>query len=362
MLGLASTGLIYPNYEWLQPVQEMLDEAQQQEQMLLADEMARNFQAEQKEIIINDYFTFAEKIGKIFYARGCAGGYEKPSRSDEKQRRIKCSPKSFDCGGAMKAYLVAKWITDSSGIAWLNSSKLYELGLPKDPRSAERGDFMYRRGYNDVASGNMSTHFSVVSRDYTGWSSMWIFDNVVPWWVDRYNEREIKVACNEHLCRHLGKYRIYISNNWAVEMASTNAAVVVPWIDTDVDTWEQLMSMVDLANPLGFSVTISGFAYDSDANRIASYRYDKNQDLDMIATFIVESHFDTNAIGPVWEKWLCQLLPAYNKQRVNNPQRSSGWQYQAEICRRKREAVPKKSIIWMWYNVRGLEKKNIVLQ
>ena len=34
--------------------------------------------------------------------------------------------------------------------------------------------------------------------------------------------------------------------------------------------------------PIKYSVTIKGFPYDSDANRIASYRYDNSKDLDMI--------------------------------------------------------------------------------
>jgi hypothetical protein len=36
---------------------------------LYEDEMQRNFMAEQEEIIIEDYFLFLDKIGKIRYAR-----------------------------------------------------------------------------------------------------------------------------------------------------------------------------------------------------------------------------------------------------------------------------------------------------
>jgi hypothetical protein len=57
-----------------------------------------NFQAEQKQIIIDDYFIFADRIGKIKYARGCAGELTPPSRSEEKQKRVKCSDNAFDCG------------------------------------------------------------------------------------------------------------------------------------------------------------------------------------------------------------------------------------------------------------------------
>jgi hypothetical protein len=35
----------------------------------MQDEAERNHQEEQKEIAINDYFVFADKIGKIIYAR-----------------------------------------------------------------------------------------------------------------------------------------------------------------------------------------------------------------------------------------------------------------------------------------------------
>jgi hypothetical protein len=64
---------------------------------LMQDEFERNHQAEQEQIIIDDYFIFAKKIGKIIYARGCAGGYEKPTLgSDGKYHN--CNKKAFDCG------------------------------------------------------------------------------------------------------------------------------------------------------------------------------------------------------------------------------------------------------------------------
>jgi|GEM_PF-7014891 hypothetical protein len=41
----------------------------QQIQQMYQDEFDRNYLAEQKQIIIDDYFLFADKIGKINYAR-----------------------------------------------------------------------------------------------------------------------------------------------------------------------------------------------------------------------------------------------------------------------------------------------------
>ena len=50
--------------------------------------------------------------------------------------------------------------------------------------------------------------------------------------------------------------------------------MVDSWIDTDPAEEEVPMSQVDPKNPAGYSTIISGFAYDSDANKIASYRTD----------------------------------------------------------------------------------------
>jgi hypothetical protein len=72
-LGIATTGVIYPSYQspvidqinTQQQVQQLVDEEQQR----VIDEAHRNFLAEQEEIIIEDYFLFLDKIGKIKYAR-----------------------------------------------------------------------------------------------------------------------------------------------------------------------------------------------------------------------------------------------------------------------------------------------------
>jgi len=321
VLWLLSTWLMYPNYQ--QPISAITahQEIQALYQQQYEDEIERNYLAEQKEIIINDYFLFATKIWKINYARWCAGWYERATRSEEKQEYISCWKKSFDCGWAMKAYLKAKGIFDDIG--WLNSQKLYELGTPKDPRMAERWDFMYRRWFGDVASGNMSTHFAMVAEDYSGWNEMWIYDNVVPGWVDRYNKRLIRVSCNSKYCSYMGKYRLYIATNGAREVASKAGIEVLPWIDTTpVDTWS-LMSVSPItnpANPLGFHITIDWYAYDSEANRIANRWYVRNHSEDMIGTYLCENWgFNPKSVSHTNDYWLCQLSYRYNKELIDNP-------------------------------------------
>lgn len=134
----------------------------------------------------------------------------------------------------------------------------------------------------------MSTHFSVLSRDYTGGNTMWIFDQVL---TNTFHERPISITCNNTMCHYIGKYRIYIASNGAIDLASTRGIDVEPRYDTEPEaTGEVLMSVVNPKNPLGFSVTIKGYAYDSEANRIASRWYDHSSgDIDMISTFLCEN-------------------------------------------------------------------------
>lgn len=331
---------MYPNYQWLQLVSEYMNEQEQ----IMQEEQERKHQAEQEEIIINDYFIFATKIGKINYARGCAWGYEKPSWSTEKQKRVRCSPKSYDCGWAMKAYLVAKGITNADGIAWLNSSALYDMGTPKDPRTATRGDFMYRKWYWDNATGNLSTHFAVVSRPYDG-HTMWIYDNVVPGWADRYNERAISISCNSTVCHYMGKYRIYVATNWAIQLAKKNNVEVTPWIDTSPDSGQVLQSIPDTNNPLWFSVTIKGYAYDSEANRIASWWYNHSSwDVDMISTFICENWgFNPKSVSHTNDYWLCQLHYNSTNARWIDDKDWFNIEFQQQACLDKRQAVANKN-------------------
>jgi len=244
VLGLLSTWLIYSNYQWIVPVVDALNEQQRIEQQALLDEYERNHQAEQEQIIIDDYFIFAKKIGKIIYARGCAGWYEKPTLwVDWKYHN--CNKKAFDCWWAMKAYLIAKWIINKSEASLFNSQTLYELWTPKNPQLWKRWDFMYRRWFGDVASGNLSTHFAMLARDYTGGNIMIIFDQVNPGGTPRFIERDISVYCNSTMCHYMGKYRLYIASNWALELASKRDVEVTPRYDTTPEsTGEVLMSVV----------------------------------------------------------------------------------------------------------------------
>ena len=334
LLGLLSTWLVYPNYQGIETTININEQIQQ----LYQDEIERNHQEEQKQILINDYFVFADKLGKINYARWCAWKYWMGVRDASQWKYKYCSSKSFDCGWAMKAYLLVKWIQTKQDISHMNSQTLYELGIQKDPRMAEKWDFMYRRWYGEVGSWNQSTHFAIVYSWYDG-NSMWIYDNVIPGWQDQYNPHEIKLACNETMCHYAGKYRIYIATNWAIELANKLWIEVKPWID--IEPKEKMMSVVDEKNPLWFSVTVKWYAYDSMANRIASYWYDNypkndNSTYEKFATTMYgEASLDPERVNKkTGDSWVCQRSPIRHSEFIN----SSGfddYMVQAKTCLQK---------------------------
>lgn len=309
-------------------------------------ERQMNFRAEQKDTIIEDYFIFAERIGKIKYARGCAGEFTPPTRSEEKQKRVSCSDNAFDCGGVMKAYGVVKGIIDEKEMVYFNSKTLYELWQKKDPRTAERGDFMYRKWFGENETGNRSTHFAVVSRDYTWWV-LRVYDNYN--WPNHNElwERALKVSCNQTLCRYAWKFRIYVATNGFFELAN--------------ERWLTVKSFADIENPLWYTILISWFDYNSDANKRANLRYSwTSGDLDIVTTFMGEAHFNKDAVWWQGEKWICQLLPnRTNNKRIKNENRWSG-DYQAKVCLEKRIAVHDKSKIRYAYDIRKQYEKQII--
>ena len=354
LLGLVSSWLLYPNYQWINTIINTNEQIQQ----LYIDEFEQNHQEEQKQIIINDYFLFADKLGKITYARWCAGKYGMGTQDPTQWKYNYCSPKSFDCGWAMKAYLVAKWIQTKQDISHMNSQTLYELGTPKDPRTAEKWDFMYRRWYGDVDSGNQSTHFAVVYSGYDG-NSMWIYDNIVPWGQDQYNPHKIKLTCDSTMCHYLGKYRIYVATNWAIELANKLWIEVQPRIDTTPE--EKPMSIIDKDNPLGYKITIKWYPYDSIANQVSNWRYDNSSwDVDMISTRLCENGwFNPNSVSQTNDHWLCQLN--YNKtnsKRIDDTERLN-IDFQKVACLAKRNAVQNKNL-WACYSKREKYKERIV--
>lgn len=174
-----------------------------------------NLQEIQKNIIIEDYFLFLDRLWRINYARGCAWEATPPTYINGK--RARCWIKSFDCWGMMKYYWRVKWILEKWDMVYLRSDTLYWLWFPKDPRTAERWDFMYRKWYG---KSEWETHFAVVSSWYNeDTHSMLIYDNM--WdWRNKAGEREIKVSCNSKLCHYAWMFRIYIATNWLVEVAS----------------------------------------------------------------------------------------------------------------------------------------------
>jgi len=319
-------------------------------------ERQMNFQAKQKQIIIEDYFIFADKIWKIKYARGCAGELTPPTRSQEKQKRVKCSDNAFDCGWIMKAYAVTKGLISEKNMMYFNSKVLYDLGVPKDPRKAERGDFMYRKWIWSNSSWNRSTHFSVVSRPIS-WNSLRIYDNYNWNNKNELGERELKVYCNKSLCYYAWIFKIYVATNGLVEIQKNKKIEVKPFIvaQEPIETWSETK------NPLWYSILIKWFPYDSDANRRANLRYKwTNGDISIVGSFKIESWFNKDALWKKGERWLCQLLPnKTNNVRIKDARRSSG-DFQAKICLEKRLAVPIKSKIRFSYNTKETQKQNII--
>lgn len=358
LLGLATTGLIYPNYQ--SPVIDQL-ETQQQVQQLIEDELQRNFLAEQEQIIVEDYFLFLKKIGKIKYARWCMGEYTPPVRSEEKQKRVKCSDNAFDCAGLVKAYGIAKGIITSKEAKYFNSQTLMSLATKKDGRLAKRWDRTSRQGFGERSTGNMSTHFAMISRDYTGGNILWVYDNVNGPNNNKLWERALRVSYNhrDHGFRYLGKYRIYVYTNGFVQEAQRRWLTIESRYDTDP---EEETQQVDPENPLWFSVTVKWFDYDSIANRVASYWYDHSSgDIDMLATFACENWgFNTKSWSPTRDSGLCQLqYNSTNKVWIDDP-RWKTREFQAQVCLDKRQAVERKSI-WACYAKRDSYKSKFIL-
>lgn len=353
VLWLATTWLVYPNYQWVTETVNINKEIIQ----LYEDEQQRNFMAEQEEIIIKDYFLFLDKIWKIKYARWCMGEYTPATRNGE--RWVKCSSNAFDCAGLVKWYGIAKGIITAKEASYMNSQTIVLLGNKKDAILAQRGDFTSRQWFGDRSTGDLSTHFAVVSRDYTGGNILWIYDNVngpnnnIIW------ERAIKVSYVRGIFYYMGKYRINVYTNGLVDTAREREITVDRRYDTDPK--EEIINAIipEDPNPHRYSKIIKWFDYDSDANKIASYRADNWATDYMIAKFKWESQFNVNALGKDWEHGLCQLMPnSTNLVWINDPRRNEGREFQAQVCLEKWNAVPDPDKIW--FANAYIELKNII--
>jgi hypothetical protein len=135
----------------------------------------------------------------------------------------------------------------------------------------------------------------------------------------------------------------------------------VPIMDQIVIAWEQMEQQnCEENNCYWFTIWISWFPYDSDANRVANYWYDQSSgNIDMIATFMAEAMFNKDAVWSRWEKWICQLYPNKTNNKRINDSRWSDIMYQAEVCVDKRLAVPNPSKVWYGWKVRERYKKQI---
>lgn len=107
-------------------------------------------------------------------------------------------------------------------------------------------------------------------------------------------------------------------------------------------------------------IAITWYQYESLANQMSNKRYQwTSWNLDMIATFMCEAHFNTWAVGSLGEKWVCQLLPnRTNNVWINDPRRQNR-ERQSQMCMEKYLAVPKPARIRSCYKQREKYKKYI---
>lgn len=311
-----------------------------------SDEYQRNYQHFQHEVIVEDFFTFATKLGKYNYARWCAWGYEPDTWSEEKWKRISCWKKSFDCGWVIKAYGFVKWIIPKEDIWHINSTLLYDMAIPMAPQLVERWDYTSRQ----LVSGSWiaSTHGAFVTRPLS-WNVIWIFD----WLGWRFKERKLIVHCNDRSCMYNtngGHYRIKFSTNPLYELAMSWGIEVQPF---QQDTWTNITGAVQPAptcvsnpdNPLWFHITIDGYAYDSIANKAVNRWYVRNHDVDMIVTYLCEHWgFNPKVKSLTNDSWICQLH--YNKTNaywIDNPLRET-LDFQMQACLDKWNLVVDKNL------------------
>lgn len=320
----------------------------------LYDEWERNYQNEQEQIIIEDYFLFMEQIGKINYARWCAWTYTPPVRNAEQWKRVRCWSKSFDCSGLIKGYWVAKWLLSSKELGRYNSQSLMDLADKKDWMIARRWDWT---SWNSVEW----THFAIVSREYEWDWILWVYDNVNWPNLNLLRERPLKVRYSQWKFIYLGKRVIEVYTNWYVDLARDNKIHVESWQLVDQiteDTVEAVSS--DNSNPLGFHITIEWYDYDSIANRTANWRYVRNNSKDMIATYLCENWgFKPDAKSQTNDSWLCQLNNhRWNYYWLHDPRWKSNdyeikFAFQRQACLDKWNLVQDHSRIWACYNKRA---------
>jgi len=102
------------------------------------------------------------------------------------------------------------------------------------------------------------------------------------------------------------------------------------------------------------SISVKWFPEDSDANRIARYRYENSKwDMDMLQTFVCENWgFNVATVSPTHDFWICQL----HGNSTNNvwilDERWGNREYQAKACLDKWNAVQNKNA-WACYKIRN---------
>lgn len=184
-------------------------------------EYQMNEQEFQRQIIIEDYFTWVTAFKKIIYAKWCVW------------TATKCRTNAFDCWWLIKGYAYTKWIMNDKEIKYNNSFTLFELWNVKPPQMAERWDFVYFKRI-----GTWANHIAVAYSDYTGWT-ITIMDNM----IGKAKPRVLKIRCNKVYCNYANKFKLYFANNWLVELANTKGILVDPfntWFNylTKNETWQ----------------------------------------------------------------------------------------------------------------------------
>ena len=155
---------------------------------------------------------------------------------------------------------------------------------------------------------------------------------------------------------------------WLVQMlllcitgTGFNPEVCAEYLNQIVEYQEQIeREECEKNNCYWYTIWIAWFPYDSDANKVANYRYDQSSwNIDMIATFMQEWMFNKDAISKTKDYWICQLH--YNKTNAKriDDERWSDIMFQAEVCVDKWLAVPNPSKVWYGWKVRWKYKQQI---
>lgn len=302
-----------------------------------------------REIIVEDYFTFARSIGRYNYARWCAWWYWPDTWDAVNQKRINCWARSFDCAWMIKAYGVIKWILTRKEVWIYNSQTLWDEWIPIKPSEAKRWDYT-KRIWNDG-----KTHWAIVMSELS-WNVIEVFD----WLGWKFETRTLKLYCRKDYCNYLGKWKIYFATNPLLELAMKRNIMIEPFIE-HIDLWNN--NYYDWNNYLDYTILVKWYSYDSIANQVVNYWYDNSSgDMQLQWTFNCENQwYNYLEISKTNDHWFCQLNwnVSTNRPRISDPRWRTDYMWQAKICLEKWLAVKDKNL-WACYKYNNFYQKKFI--